>query len=665
MKLFYTIMSVVCLLSCQQTSKIEDTKIIITHKNSAKMVIVRGNKASEQEVNIIQLLQKKIQEKTGILVQIKEESKLSISDSEYSTLIMPGSPNSSQTLTATMNDLSVSFPDKEESFVLSSKMYQSKNILMIGGSDESGVLYGVGKLLRSAEYDQGKMSIEYQDEIDSPIDNTRGIYYAVHCNNWYEDIPEVKKIEDLIMEQGLWGANTLWLWFDISMYQKSPFEENSDSKSKWDRIKQLAKAAYDIGMKVGFVEIANASYLAQVNETIKAIGAVPPEGLLCPHANKEESMSIMDGNYRELYQDLLDNGISVGAFSMFLYDRGGCHCNLCQPWIETGVKFIGRHHSKTINEYFPNADIYISDWHFEDHDGVNEVEWTKEYLKTSDSDWITGIHMDDRHTWDRWADIDQKFKVSTFFDISMIGGWGGFGANPFPERLDTFFEGMRANGISGSLAYTEGIFDDINKVLALQHNWGKSSSKSIVKEYAKWYFNASDENQEEISDVLADMESEWSNTHKSWGNQKLTTKTHLSIDARIDSLENTLPDSIKKKWRWKLIHSRTKLAQLANEISALKGSGYDTFVLELDSIRSRDRVDTAVINQKIIKKKRWLNEKLLLYDKEYKVLYYGIYEGMKNGMYTRDAPDPARWINGFNRGEKWKEVFNNINLVEN
>jgi len=650
MKSNYFWLFVIYLLSCLHTNALGEPGIKVVNNNSAKTLIVKGQNSSLQELNIIRLLQQKIQEKTGITIPITEEQRFSISDSEYNTIILPGRANSNSLLKEIMDKANIIFPNQEESYKLITENYHSMNVIIIAGADELGILYGIGKLLRTADYSKKGMIVSSLNMNDAPVDGSRGIYYAIHCNNWYEDIPEIEKVKDLISEQGLWGANILWMWFDMSMYRKSPFEENSDSRNKWERIKQLAKAANDIGMKVGLVEIANAAYLDQVRDKLKAIGGEPPEGLLCPYANNGEAMHIMDHNYRNLYEDLKIDNITVHVVSLAFYDRGGCHCNLCRPWVKTGIKFIGEFHANTINEYFPQCEIYINDWHFEKTDGVDEVEWTKSYLKSSGSDWVHGIHRDDRHAWDRWAGIDQNFEVITFFDISMIGGWSGFGANPFPKRLDIFFSNMRANGINGGMAYTEGLFDDINKVLVLQHHWGEYSSESILKEYAKWYFNADKKAQQTIAGILFDMESEWSDIYSNW-NHHLTTNPQLKIKNRVEKLEGSLSENIKAMWRWKLIHSRANIAQIATEISGLKGSGFDQFVVKINGL-SPEKASKMIREKEIC-----LNQRIQQFDDEYDELYYGVFDGTKSGMYGGIAPDPARWINGFNKGEKWREIF--------
>ncbi|MCK9412485.1 MAG: hypothetical protein M0Q53_09310 [Prolixibacteraceae bacterium] len=635
------------------------SEVAITINNTDKAVIVIGQHASLQESNIVHLLQQKIREKSQLLIPIIEEKAFSFSQTEFNTIIIPGWENSSKLLAGTMRNLNLVLPDKREGFQLFTSRYQSKNIVLIGGSDELGILFGEGKLLRTSNYKEGQMTVHPLNINEIPKDDQRGIYFAIHDNNWYEDIPDMGKIKDLIDEQGLWGSNILWLWFDISQYHKSPFENSSDSRSKWTRIKQVAKAANDMGMKVGFTEIANAGYLDQVTEKLKATGGDPPEGLLCPHANNDEAMNIMESNYRELYRDLKKSGILVNAFDIGFYDRGGCHCDLCRPWVKTGITFIGARHAKTIKEYYPNCDFHINDWHFDIHDGVNEIEWTKDYLKTSKPDWINGIYRSDRSVWDSWNGLNPKYDVATFFDISMIGGWGGFGANPFPNRLDRFFKGMLDNGIKGGMAYTEGIFDDINKVLVLQHHWGICTSDSILKEYAKWYLGADKEAQQSFANLMFDLESEWSDIYGNWWGQFLDVKPQLAVKKRFDKLEALLAGEIKESWRWMLVHARVNLAQLAIEISGLNGSGYNEFYSEIGRLIS-DKEANKIIVKKLVKEQEvWLTQKTELFDKEYQALYYGIYEGMKNGMYGSMAPDPTRFIKGFNRGEKWKELFGN------
>ena len=56
-----------------------------------------------------------------------------------------------------------------------------------------------------------------------------------------------------------------------------------------------------------------------------------------------------------------------------------------------------------------------------------------------------------------------------FPDISMYGQnpWGGYGANPHPGRLQQRWDETKKK-LSGGFPYSEGIYEDINKVICAQ-----------------------------------------------------------------------------------------------------------------------------------------------------------------------------------------------------
>ena len=59
------------------------------------------------------------------------------------------------------------------------------------GNDERGLLYGVGKFLRSSRYDRGGFTPGTWRGTSVPQCPMRGIYFATHFNNFYEYSPDV------------------------------------------------------------------------------------------------------------------------------------------------------------------------------------------------------------------------------------------------------------------------------------------------------------------------------------------------------------------------------------------------------------------------------------------------------------------------------------------
>lgn len=78
----------------------------------------------------------------------------------------------------------------------------------ITGSDDKGLLYGVGRFLRGSNYGQGKFTPTSWRGTSVPKGTLRGIYFATHFNNWHEmatDAERRRYVESL----ALWGTNAL------------------------------------------------------------------------------------------------------------------------------------------------------------------------------------------------------------------------------------------------------------------------------------------------------------------------------------------------------------------------------------------------------------------------------------------------------------------------
>lgn len=90
---------------------------------------------------------------------------------------------------------------------------------------------------------------------------------------------------------------------------------------------------------------------------------------------------------------------------------------------------------------------------------------------------------------DIFANLPNQIKnlgvpVLSFPEISMKGAvpWGGFGANPYPAAIKEKFAKV-TEFVDGGFAYSEGIFDDINKAVVLALYAGP---KKEVREKVLW-----------------------------------------------------------------------------------------------------------------------------------------------------------------------------------
>ena len=60
-----------------------------------------------------------------------------------------------------------------------------------------------------------------------------------------------------------------------------------------------------------------------------------------------------------------------------------------------------------------------------------------------------------------------------------------YGANPLPKHLQHIWD-VCGEHVAGGFPYSEGIFEDLNKAVSLQHYWGDRDSMETVREYAAY-----------------------------------------------------------------------------------------------------------------------------------------------------------------------------------
>ena len=87
----------------------------------------------------------------------------------------------------------------------------------IVGNDERGVLYGVGKFLRSSRYERGFAPGAWRG-VSVPEKPLRGIYFATHFYNYYQTAP-VEEVERYVEELALWGCQ-----LRVRLVRHAPFQ---------------------------------------------------------------------------------------------------------------------------------------------------------------------------------------------------------------------------------------------------------------------------------------------------------------------------------------------------------------------------------------------------------------------------------------------------------
>lgn len=444
--------------------------------------------------------------------------------------------------------------------------------VVITGGDERGLLYGVGKFLRSSGYcDKGFCPGDWNGT-SSPEKSFRCIYFATHFHNFYHDAPlnvVVEYLEDL----ALWGYNTLMVWYDMHHYKSV---DDPDARKMQQRLKNILGAAKAIGLDVCLGGLGNEAY-ADSPEELRAdynTGRATYDVELCP--NKPGATELMLRWFDEELDVFAE--IEPDYFAFGPYDQGGCACEKCKPWGANGFLKIAEEKAILAKKRFVQSKVILMTWLFDY--GRDQGEWgglAKAFMKKPN--WCDYILADSHATYPEFPikkGVPGKLPLLNFPEISMweMHPWGGFGANPLPSRFESLWQNVK-NHIEGGMPYSEGIYEDMNKVLYAQFYWDSNrTAEDIIKEYTAFEFSPNV--LEEVINAVRILEKNhgriWSIDWKS-GYQIRMEKIRKDAGAAeasqiLDQVQAQLSLEAKSSWRWRILYLR---ALIDYELSKTKG----------------------------------------------------------------------------------------------
>jgi hypothetical protein len=351
----------------------------------------------------------------------------------------------------------------------------AKDTVRIVGGSPRGVVYGVGKFLRTSRYDQGGFTPSAWRGADKPQKPVRGIYFATHFHNFYHDAP-VAEIERYVEDLALWGFNTLVVWYD--MHHFDGFDDPTAVAFR-QRLRAVCVAAKQIGLDVGFGVVANEAY----NDSPAALRADRSaqrggwyDCQVCPSKpeGKKYILGVL-GQMFDWYADLHPQFVWIWP-----YDQGGCGCPECRPWGSSGFLKMGESVAALARQKAPGAKIILSTWMFDDAEWQNLSKVFGEKSPWADVILAEGTTRP----------MPGGLPMVGFPEISMFNAfpWGGFGATPLPNHFQAEWNAVKQH-TSGGFPYSEGIYEDINKVLFSRFYWGDQPAEATLREYAAFEYS--------------------------------------------------------------------------------------------------------------------------------------------------------------------------------
>ncbi len=454
--------------------------------------------------------------------------------------------------------------------------------MRIAGNDARGVLYGVGKLLRTSRYDEDGFTAGSWRGTSMPEKPVRGMYFATHFHNYYHDAP-IDEVQRYVEDVGLWGLNTLLVWYD--MHHFSGFD-SPEAVAFRSRLKAICGAARRIGLDVGFACVANEGYAnspAPLRADVKGMrGAAFPSDICTATA---AGRSYVLDNFAQLFDWAAD--LEPKWVMIWPYDSGGCGCEQCQPWGHGGYLRCAAPLANLARSKFPGARAVLSTWFF------NGEEWAGlAQAFASRPDWVDYLLVEPAflpgtHNSPPAQPSPAGLPLVGFPEISMLGWpvWGGFGANPLPTRFEREWKELKAEW-QGGFPYSEGIFEDINKTLFASFYWkADTTADEALQEYIAFEYSP-----DVVHLVLPAI-------HLLEQNTPVGKVGPGSLRARqlLTEADALLTPPARQGWRWRILWLRAQVdAQLYLRRGVMQGQVLHDAFAELTRIYYAANAEPAV-----------------------------------------------------------------------
>ncbi len=421
--------------------------------------IISFEKTDKVVLKAVSVFQEEVVKRTGILVPVSNKPNKSASP-----VIYVGLANQTANFPVNIQKLLTELPSiKAEGFKIA--VSPETKTVAVTGADARGVLYGVGKLLRTMEMRPGQILVPSGFKVaSSPQYPIRGHQLGYRPKTNAYDAWTPAQFDHYIRDLAIFGANSIEIMPPrtdddfTSVHMKLPAIE---------MIPEQAKICDSYGMDVWmwYPNIGKDyehpdSLKKEIAERHKIFKAVP----------RLDALFVPGGDPGELEPDVL--------FS----------------WLETEAEIL--------QQYHPNAKIWVSpqvfkpskDWYYKFYEHVNrEYNWfggivygpwirtplpeVKKLVKPSVA---IRLYPDITHS------ISCQYPVPDW-DIAFAMTLGRECINPRPED-EKYIHNLYAPLASGSISYSEGTNDDVNKIIWSCQDWDASSPVlENLREYARYF----------------------------------------------------------------------------------------------------------------------------------------------------------------------------------
>jgi len=479
---------------------------------TAATVVVRENGAPDAEKTAVTVLVEEAEKRTGVRWTQRagwpESGTVVVATSNLDDVA--GGQNAPDEIRKSVTRL------KREGFVIAADVTRPKQpVVWVVGADARGVLFGVGKLLREMKLTKGAATLDGTTKlVTSPAYPIRGhqLGYRNRANSW--DAWDVRQFDQYIRELAIFGANCV---------ENIPFQDDSPGP-----LMRVPRQEMNVRM----------SEICQRYDQDYWLWT-PADFDLADTARRAKALQDHEALYKACPR--LDGIFIPGG------DPGENHPSLVLPFMKDLSVVLARHH--------PKAKIWLSLQGFRG----DRAEYVYRFLDEEKPVWFGGIvcgpsspsipstrkRLDPRYPIRSYPDITHNVRCQypiPWWDTALAVTLGREAINPRPVQYAEIHNAF-APYTAGFLSYSDGVHDDVNKVLWNVLAWNSDTPpREILIEYARFFF--APEVAETAADGILALERNWIGSLRDNGGVDATLALWNGLEKQAPSLDGN--------WRWQM-----------------------------------------------------------------------------------------------------------------
>ncbi len=428
----------------------------------------------------LNVLVEEVSRRTGTPVKIQRTSFLP----DYTLAIINRNEDSRKRLTSMAEQIKNRPAPDREGFHLQVSSLPTPAVLM-QGKDSRGALYGIGRLLRAATLKKGVFTLPLFNAVNqAPCYPLRGHQLGYRPKTNAYDAWSVGQFEQYIRELALFGANCI----------------------------EIMPPATDDDPSSSHMQLSTMGMMTEQSRIAAAYGL--DVWIWYPNMTKDyDRPEVIERELAERDQ-VFSRLVKLDAVFVPGGDPGELHPDVVFPWLEKTARVLHQYHPQAKIWISPQATRVNQEWldAFYRHanqrypwfGGVVFGPWVK--TKLNEMRALLEPDIPIRHYPDITHSLSCQYPVP-FWDPAFALTLGRECYNPRPVA-EKAIHNVQAPFCSGSISYSEGINDDINKFIWSGQDWDPQTPViATLREVARLLIHP--DFSEEIAQGLLALEKNW------------------------------------------------------------------------------------------------------------------------------------------------------------